>query len=338
MKSFKKPIVDDLQLQGLIDESMGVLSMYITPRTALVAGYSGGKDSTVVAHLASYFTEFIGVAHVRTHTGPLSERHSDNVASLAAHYGWHYLEESSAISYESTLLSDGFPGPAAHTRMYIKLKERAFNKLIPAIRKHSKKERVLFVTGIRSQESQRRRDSPLFDVVSKNEVWLNPILAWSDSDVKAYIDAFGLSVQNWSVSKDCLCGSFASPDERELIRLTEPAQFEYLEALEAMVQNARQVQVVMHKYGGDKPFDEKYCRWGHGARGRSGKEDKAIRPMICNDCDNQLAADGSGNVGTDWELLEQLRLAKIAQINDQLTTELVTNDRNEWVIKIGGKA
>lgn len=329
------PQVDNPALQDKIKEAFGILSMYLTPKTALVAGYSGGKDSTVVAHLAACFPEFAGVAHVRTHTGPLSERHSDNVKALAAHYGWHYLEESSAISYESTLLSDGFPGPAAHTRMYIKLKERAFNKLIPAIRKHAKKERVLFVTGIRSQESMRRRDIPLFDTVSKNEVWLNPILSWSDADVRAYVDAFGLDVPNWSVSKDCLCGSFASSDERELIRLTEPAQFAYLEALETMVRAARQVQVVMHEHGGEKPFDEQYCQWGHGKRGRSGKEDKQVRPMICNDCDNQLAADGSGNVGESWDLLTQIRLAKIAQINEGLKTELVTDDRNEWVVKTG---
>lgn len=289
-------------LQKLINDAYGVISMYVTPKATLRALYSGGKDSSVVAHLASYHPSFKGVAHITTKTGPASWKHSQRVMALAEKNKWHCLTAEPATTMPMIVAKYGFPGPAAHTSVYIWLKERPIRQLAKDARKHDKRQLVIWLSGIRSAESaERAKNATERTVVTRSEWWINPIIDWTDDDVRLYVNEFGLEVANWHHSVDCFCGAYATKPERDLIAGADTDQFEYIQLLEQIAHAARNIQLLEVRIGMRKEGDvipEEYCTWGHGLS--SGKIAKMNGPTICNKC------------GVTDGILDNLRLQKQA--------------------------
>ena len=115
---------------------------------------SGGNDSTVVAHLSAKFGPRLdAIAHINTGIGV--ERTRDYVREFSDWIGMPLIEKRAERKYEDLVMEYGFPGPAAHRYMYIWLKERALRKLRREAQ-DGQRRRVMFITGVRTSESQRR--------------------------------------------------------------------------------------------------------------------------------------------------------------------------------------
>lgn len=281
------------RLQPLLDEAWGTLALYATQvqkKNILYTLFSGGKDSMVTTHIASQFPGFHGLGHVRTHTGPASEQHSDRVVQTAEQYGWPIIQKSPSIQFPAWVIQYGFPGPAAHTWMYIKLKERAIRMISREVKKP--KSRLLYITGIRAAESAKRaKVGTEVNRISDNEWWVNPILNWSDEDVFEYVNYHGLHVSHMGHSLDCFCGAYAHPDEREMLQIEHPDQYEYILLLEDIAKAGRQIQMMEMQSGHRKEaFPEAFCQWGHGMNMQDVRANCQVKASLCSTCDGRMYA------------------------------------------------
>lgn len=207
----------------------------------LFAGFSGGKDSIVVADILSEHSQFSGCFHANTGIG--IEETREFVRKVCRDRGWPLVEirakEDCGQDYEQLVCQHGFPGPAHHYKMYQRLKERPLRALK---KRYPRKERILLATGIRRAESRRRMGKQ--DAITKENrvIWVNPIISWSGPDRDQYIYSRKLPVSRASrllcMSGECLCGAFARPNEKEEIRLWFPRTAEYLDSLEEKVRAA----------------------------------------------------------------------------------------------------
>lgn len=84
--------------------------------------FSGGHDSLVATHIASQHPAFSGVLHIDTGTG-LPET-KQFVLGTCREYGWPLTIKRPYLPFESFLVKVGFPGPAYHSLMYARLKDR----------------------------------------------------------------------------------------------------------------------------------------------------------------------------------------------------------------------
>jgi 3'-phosphoadenosine 5'-phosphosulfate sulfotransferase (PAPS reductase)/FAD synthetase len=128
-------------------------------------------------------------------------------------------------SYEDWCMRHGFPGEAAHRWMYIRLKERALDKLVrdytfsvdkqvlceilnnmdqlypphqffilqqikASMRKayESRRQLKVFITGARQEESERRSQFVTPIQIRGNQMWLSPLYDWTKEEVLKYRD------------------------------------------------------------------------------------------------------------------------------------------------------
>lgn len=291
--------VQDSQLKPLIEEAKGIIEMCkpVGEKFILRVLDSGGKDSAVAKHIASQVEGFEGVVHVNTKTGPISQRHSQGVIQQAADNDHDIVVASPATTYEMLVMKYMFPGPGAHNWFYIMLKERSIKKANRELRKGRRGQTILYGTGIRRSESTRRADAPDHTKVSGSEIWINPLINWTQQDIVNYMDLHNLSVRNFHHSLDCACGAFAQPGERERL-MEDPDMAEYITRLEAMVTQARELKVLQKKYDDSVEVpDKSLCRWGHGSRGQKINATPPGAISLCNDCEGRL--DRNGDVGID---------------------------------------
>lgn len=193
--------------------------------------FSGGHDSLCACHIASQHPRFSGVIHVNTGTG-IPQTH-DFVYDTAERLGWSLKEyrPKGNDEYEALVLDQGFPGPGHHYKMYQRLKERALRQVL---RDHgSRSRKIVFVGGRRRAESTRRMQNVVHKIEtgknispSSRTVWASPLFNWLPFDKVNYMEAHDLPVnpvvQLLHMSGECLCGSFAQPNELEEIRLWFP--------------------------------------------------------------------------------------------------------------------
>lgn len=280
--------VDNNHLNNLIQQARGVIALYTTPGATLRVLYSGGKDSTVVAHLASTMPGFAGVAHVRTRTGPASWVHSERVLKAAEANGWNCLVgDPTFVTYPMLIARFGFPGPAMHNIFYQYLKGRAIAKLSTEARKRDKKKRIIWLTGIRWEESPARKKAPELRKESGAEWWVNPILSWTDADIRAYVDRFGLIVDSWSHSVDCQCGAHSHPEEHAAIDALDAQQSRYIALLEQLARVSREIQLLEVDAGmrdAGLVIPEEFCTWGHGLNATRLEKQRENSITICNRC------------------------------------------------------
>jgi 3'-phosphoadenosine 5'-phosphosulfate sulfotransferase (PAPS reductase)/FAD synthetase len=123
----------------------------------------------------------------------------------------------------------GFPGPGMHGRCYNRLKERQIERFLREVKDgHPRSARVLFITGVRRAESQRR--SKRAPVTKKGaQVFANPLIEWTTPDLHAYRAANKLPESDVAAllhrSGECNCGAYATPGEREELRSIFPKWF-----------------------------------------------------------------------------------------------------------------
>jgi 3'-phosphoadenosine 5'-phosphosulfate sulfotransferase (PAPS reductase)/FAD synthetase len=177
----------------------------------------------------------------------------------------------------------GFPGPAMHGRAYIMLKERQIATLLRESKTgQSRRARVVFLSGVRRAESQRRATrEPISRARRSSAVFANPLLNWSSSDMAVYRQAHRIPESDAAAllhrSGECNCGAFASAEhERAMLKALYPDFFASIEALEAEAEAA----------------GLRWCRWGgyDRAGNRATQAAKPTSGPLCEACDARQSA------------------------------------------------
>ena len=251
------------------------------------AMFSGGDDSLATAIVTSQARGFAGCLHIDTGIGiPETQQF---VIETCRRHGWPlkiYRAKHYGQNYEELAIAHGFPGPGAHWRMYVRLKERALRAFIRE-HKDTHRDRFVLSTGARLTESERRMGHVQQVRREGVKVWVNPIDTWSKADCHDVITAAGVPrnpvVELLHMSGECLCGCFAKPDELKEIALWYPHVAERIRALE------QRVAVT-------KP---RACQWGHRPQ-RERKRQPAARDSagrrvgpLCQQCELRYDEDAA---------------------------------------------
>lgn len=254
---------------------------------AVVALYSGGNDSTTLAHLTRPWVTHL--AHANTTVG--LEKTREFVRETAAGWGVPLVERSSPKhwedSYRALVLERGFPGPGQHYKMFQRLKEHALYAIARELAPDGNRQRVLFLAGRRREESQRRADVP--EMERRDFImWCSPLVAWTKLDLNTYrlmcaeggepVPANPVS-DILHMSGECLCGSFAHKGELEEIALwfaSDPG-LQVIAELEELLK-------------GREDIPPKRRRWGWGAyeKDAAGLFARSRMGMLCG-CQAKLA-------------------------------------------------
>lgn len=232
--------------------------------------YSGGNDSTTLAHM--FRKRASHVIHVNTGIGIEATR--SFVRETTRGWGLPLIEESPppGSTYEELVLSQGFPGPAHHWKMYQRLKERGLRQAQRKLVTNPHKERIIFLAGRRRDESIRRFNVPAIERVG-SVVWVSPLVNWTALDLNTYRLLHPDVPKNpvtdaLHMSGECLCGAFAHKDELEEIAFWYPEVAEHIRDLEEKVRKAG--------------HPEERCRWGWGAYRNDTNPSKV--GVMCSSC------------------------------------------------------
>lgn len=205
----------------------------------IVVLYSGGNDSTCLAHLFRHKANY--AAHANTGVGVEATRQF--VRDTCDTWAMPLLERSAPRmddTYRAMVLAHGFPGPGHHYKMFQRLKERALRVVrAEIINGRSRTHRVVFLAGRRRQESERRANVPEFERDGAI-VWVSPMVNWTKLDLNTYRLLSGnVPVNRVSdlihMSGECLCGSFAHQGERDEISQWFPEAFTEIAELELLI-------------------------------------------------------------------------------------------------------
>lgn len=149
-----------------------------------------------------------------------------------------------ATAYEEYCLNFGFPGRGKpqHARMYQRLKERPFRRILAqhGAAKAESRPKVLILSGIRGDESAIRAGYKRPSAPGNfGDVWVNPFYYRTASDFEAYRQEFGLPRNpvkaQCGISGECCCLTFGQVGERDIYRVIEPTFAEYTDDLERRV-------------------------------------------------------------------------------------------------------
>lgn len=264
---------DEQRVDEMIEEGKRVMREAIEEYkpVAICAAYSSGDDSIVSTHFAmSHFDCFVfnadtkvGLSPARCHLKAVCERFKWPLEIREAYAegppkrmrkDGHLVPFDPRIvcasgrwvdgdtAYEEACLNHGFPGRGKpqHARMYQRLKERPFRRLLKSLGASKSGHKVLIVSGIRGDESAIRAGYKRTTAAGYfGDVWVNPLYFRTALDFEAYRQEFGLPrnpvKRQCGISGECCCGTFGSVDERAAYRAVDPTFADYLDGLEQRV-------------------------------------------------------------------------------------------------------
>lgn len=264
------------------------IEQHITSQGKSVAGvcilYSGGNDSTVLAHMLR--GKATHAVHANTTIGIEATRQF--VRDTTADWGLPLLEvfPGAGNTYEDMVLAYGFPGPGHHFKSYQRLKERGLRDARRQLVLNPRKERVVFVAGRRRNESDRRAAVPESERIDAT-VWSSPMVNWTKLDLMQYRLIFPDVPQNpvarWlHMSGECLCGAFA--------KFNELAEIEYCGFKEVVAYIRRLEAMIAHRT--DIPEYRKTWGWGGdpAVLAHSRQKHSKVGPL-CSSCDARAGGE-----------------------------------------------
>jgi 3'-phosphoadenosine 5'-phosphosulfate sulfotransferase (PAPS reductase)/FAD synthetase len=278
-------ISDLTELSGrILDDAIDLARTHMTGfpgRERDIAGivgmFSGGNDSTVLAHLLRGRLTHLG--HANTGIGITATRQF--VRATAAQFGLPLIEKQAARgedSYRALVLARGFPGPGQHYLMYQRLKERAFAAMRNDLVANGRHQRVVFAAGRRRDESSRRLNVPELERV-RAVMWVSPLVLWTKLDMGLYRRLHDVPVNEVTsvlhMSGECLCGSFAKRGELEWLQqwYPEDAALALIRELEYLLENRADIPVQRRTWG-----------WGAYAPNRAEMMARARSGRLCAAC------------------------------------------------------
>lgn len=201
-------------------------------QAGLLLLFSGGNDSTTVAHMFRDVATHAG--HANTTVGIEATRQF--VRDTCKSWGLPLLERTpprERDQYRALVLSKeyddkgrpmgGFPGPSLHWKMYQRLKLRAIEQMQrELVDGRGTKYRLVAIAGRRRDESRRRATIPESERKG-SLVWVSPMVHWTKLDLNTYRlraqrEGDPVPVNDVTrlvhMSGECLCGSYAHPGER----------------------------------------------------------------------------------------------------------------------------
>lgn len=172
----------------------------------------------------------------------------------------------------------GFPGPGQHGRAYNRLKERQIERLLRETKAGQHRyAKVLFLTGVRRAESQRRAKRASI-TQKRGMIYANPLIDWGNAQTRIYRDHSGAPASDVAAlmhrSGECNCGAFAvEHDERAMLKSLWPAWWARIEALEDEAEAA----------------GVQWCRWGgFDVNGERAGGDPDPAGELCTSCELRL--------------------------------------------------
>lgn len=204
---------------------------------------SGGDGSLAATHWAMANVPGCEVLHINTGIG--IERTRLFVRETCAREGWKLTEihakHDCGHDYDEIVSEYGFPGPASHSIMYRLLKERCVEKVVRD-RKTARSDKVMLLTGICHDDSQRRSGYGGREITHKGaQMWVNHLYWVGQSWRERYVAEIGIPRNPVSVelgmSGECLCGAFASKGELRIVRRVCPTTADRIEALQVRIGN-----------------------------------------------------------------------------------------------------
>lgn len=277
----------EARVRDLITEAHALVThakrTYITDEDksvrAIVTLFSGGNDSTVLAHL--FRDVATHAAHANTGVG--IEQTREYVRATCARWELPLIERKAPReqdSYREQVLEHGFPGPGRHARMFQRLKERALEQVRRELVRYPRRERIVFLAGRRRTESDRRNSVPEMERQG-SIVWVSPLINWTKPDMNTYRLIAGDVPTNTAadlihMSGECLCGAFAHYQEREEISEWYPDAFDEIAELEALLANRD-----------DIPEHRKTWGWSGDPRLLAMSKEKPKSGRLCQSCDTR---------------------------------------------------
>lgn len=245
--------------------------------------FSGGHDSTVLAHrMRDSYDElaFIDTGTALPGVRDFIEAFADTLAKPL-----RILEGGDAFRvlvvggwWRGRFWEpQGFPGPAAHNVAYQRLKKYQVEALVRDAKIEfaggARMARIGLLTGTRRHESARRARTQTAPFrKEKAQVWINPLIDWTDEQMRAYRAEHRLPESDVAAlihrSGECNCGCFAAPGERQDLRSLWPHWFN--ETIAPLEQQARDLGLPG-------------CVWGQ----RPHEQPAPAGPM-CSDCQLRL--------------------------------------------------
>lgn len=227
-------------------------------RVAMVLMFSGGNDSTVLAHLfKDYATHAM---HANTLIG--IEKTREFVRATCRAWKLPLIEEVSPRAedrYDRLVMEEGFPGPAQHFKMQQRLKGRVKELCRNMLVKNPFRERVLFLGGRRRTESDQRMDMPEMDRIG-SMAHVSPLYLWTKPDLTTYRALNPDCPRNpvadlIHMSGECLCGAYATKTERAEIEAFFPGTFDGVKRLEMALDAAGTVPECRRRWGWGADLD-----------------------------------------------------------------------------------
>jgi 3'-phosphoadenosine 5'-phosphosulfate sulfotransferase (PAPS reductase)/FAD synthetase len=223
-------------IEWKVSEALGLLREFCKS-SAIVALFSGGKDSLVSLALSAQACNNVIAVHADTTAGiPDNIRYVEEVCRKL---GARLVIAKPRMDYFTLAEKWGFP------RMKYRwccgaLKVHPIREKLEELRSELKN--IIVVDGIRAEESKVRRR---FERVSYHQVWgvtvVHPILHWAEDDVKEYIELYlkplGININplykvGFRRASECWCPVFKSERDFELLAKHYPDFFMKLVRLE----------------------------------------------------------------------------------------------------------
>lgn len=236
--------------------------------------FSGGNDSTTLAHYILHYSHADYAIHINTGIG--IEQTRQFVRETCVNWDLPLIEKHppAGSTYREIVLDQGFPGPGHHFKMYQRLKERGLREARRDLVRNPRRERVMYIAGRRRQESKRRQGIPEHERLGST-VWVSPLANWHKTDLNTYRSLHDVPRNMVSdtlhMSGECLCGSFAHSGELDEIDFWFPETAAQIRELEAEVLASGRIP-------------EKRCKWGWGA----GEQKPSRSGPMCQSCDNRF--------------------------------------------------
>jgi 3'-phosphoadenosine 5'-phosphosulfate sulfotransferase (PAPS reductase)/FAD synthetase len=227
--------------------------------------FSGGHDSLTATYVASQHPKFTAAVHINTGIGIEATR--DFVRKTCEKQNWKLLEYKATENtdaegnpdpqnYDDLVLQHGFPGPFMHNKMYNRLKERQLRRLERDYGATAK-DPIMYVSGVRSQESVRRMRHTQVMQAEGRRIWVAPIHDFTKDDCGEVIKQAGLEfnpvVLHTGKSGECLCGAYAHPGELDEMRFWSETRPAY----ERIIELQKKVNAVGFPWG----WEEQPPKW-----------------------------------------------------------------------------
>lgn len=255
--------IDKHTVQARMDVSRSIIEDAIAEHNPIqvVVLYSGGVDSWVLAHVAHEIMNRRDLQVYSIDTTMSADGWRDYVHFCAKSEGWEFELYENGRGYRQWvkyLKKMGFPyAEAGHNWAYRALKERAIDAKTKALKRgKSRQSRVLYLTGIRRDESARRKRNATTQRRDGSAVFCNPLIDWPNDLVAIYAVENGMPpnpfYETVGGSGDCQCnwGNFITLD---ILETHSPELYKKVKVLNDQIS-------VIHGWGWDQKPDYKSIR------------------------------------------------------------------------------